>query len=144
VGGAKSNRLDHVVSVRIPDALHDRLYAAAKACAVSVGSAIRHHLESEPLLVVDTKSGQPISADDFARMAKAAGVLKRTRPPKSSEEKARVVHLVNKASNNLNQIARRLHTAHATGLAERRAYDTAMRTLVALDAYLRSCINHVD
>lgn len=64
--------------------------------------------------------------------------------PKPSVDKARLVYLFNKASNNLNQIAKRINSAHSAGLATAKTYDQVMGELVSLGAYLRGQIDRVD
>lgn len=107
-----------VVACRLSDAEHAAYADQVEASGLTSGEYLRRIVVDRPVTIV-------------AR-------------PKASAEKGRLVYLYNKASNNLNQIAHRLHAAHAAGKATAGTYERALGELIALGAFLRGRIDDVD
>jgi len=64
--------------------------------------------------------------------------------PRASGDKQRLLYLVNKASNNLNQVAHRAHTDHGSGSLDEAAYREILATLQQIACSLKSAADHVD
>lgn len=64
--------------------------------------------------------------------------------PQASLEKKRMQFLFNKTSNNLNQIAHGLNSAHQSGRLSDSVFKDALSNLGSVARYLKAALNHVD
>lgn len=64
--------------------------------------------------------------------------------PKVSTDKARLLYLFNKASNNINQLAYRANSDHAAGAVGEKTYAGILRELQTLNNYLKATLKNVD
>lgn len=64
--------------------------------------------------------------------------------PKPSADYGRLVYLVNKASNNVNQLAHRANAAHKAGQVSEATYAGILAELNILSHFLKAAINDAD
>lgn len=64
--------------------------------------------------------------------------------PKASPERERLVYLFNKASNNINQLARRANADHLSGVISEKTYTGILSELNELTHYLKATIKNAD
>lgn len=64
--------------------------------------------------------------------------------PKASKEKKRLLFLVNKASNNLNQLAHRANAEHIAGTIDQQTYSDILFQLQDLSLLMRASINNAN
>jgi len=64
--------------------------------------------------------------------------------PAPSTDRSRMLFLMNKASNNINQIAHQVNTANKSGVINSRTYEQLLAQLSALTEYMRAGVGHVD
>lgn len=114
----EEGRLAAIVSCRLTAAESTKYRAQVEAAGLSSGEYLRKLIVERPVQII-------------AR-------------PKPSADKARLIYLYNKASNNLNQIAHRLNAANASGQVTGGLFERSLAQLLSLDAYLRGRINDVD
>ena len=62
----------------------------------------------------------------------------------ASGDKLKLIHLFNKASNNINQLARSANIANKSGHISDVNYTEILRELQHLSRYMKGCINDVD
>lgn len=63
---------------------------------------------------------------------------------KASGDKKRLLYLVNKAGNNINQLAHRANSDHLAGVLDRGHYGQILEELQLLTRYLNATLRHVD
>ena len=63
---------------------------------------------------------------------------------KSSQDKARLLYLYNKTSNNVNQLAHRANSDYLAGTISEATYARILSELHTLTPLLKATINHVD
>ncbi len=63
---------------------------------------------------------------------------------KASPERGRLVYLMNKASNNINQLAHRANVDHLAGLVSEATYIRILAELQALGHYMKSAVKDAD
>lgn len=143
---ANKEKLGPVIAFRLPEAKHDEYQAAARAAGVSLSVIIRRCLaESSPQIIVgDGESRRPLSLVEMERMAAAASVLKKIKPPKPSEEKRRLLYLFNKTSNNINQLAYRANSDHQAGIISDNTYTGILAELHTLTYYMKAALKDAD
>lgn len=64
--------------------------------------------------------------------------------PKQSADYGRLVYLINKASNNINQLAHRANADHQAGKVSEATYTGILSELNMLAHYLKATINNAD
>lgn len=64
--------------------------------------------------------------------------------PKPSVDKTRLVYLVNKASNNINQLAHRANVDHLAGVVSESTYARILRELQTLAQFMKAAIRNAD
>jgi len=63
---------------------------------------------------------------------------------KASPERGRLVYLMNKASNNINQLAHRANADHVAGVVSDATYTRILAELHALATYMKAAIKDAD
>lgn len=119
-GKAKNaeGKLDAVIACRLTAAENDKYKGQVALSGLSSGEYLRKLIVERPVQIV-------------AR-------------PRASVDKARLIYLYNKASNNLNQIARRLNLANQAKQVDADIFERTLGQLISLDAFLRGRIADVD
>jgi hypothetical protein len=119
-GKAKNaeGKLDAVIACRLTAAENDKYKGQVTLSGLSSGEYLRKLIVERPVQIV-------------AR-------------PRPSIDKARLIYLYNKASNNLNQIARRLNLANQAKQVDADIFERTLGQLISLDAFLRGRIADVD
>lgn len=64
--------------------------------------------------------------------------------PKPSADRARMLFLMNKASNNINQLAHQVNSAHKAGTINESTYQRILFDLDVLATYMKATVGHVD
>ena len=64
--------------------------------------------------------------------------------PKPSADRARMLFLMNKASNNINQLAHQVNAASKAGVVSEGTYTQILARLSELTAFMRAGVGHVD
>lgn len=64
--------------------------------------------------------------------------------PKPSADRARMLFLMNKASNNINQLAHQVNSAHKAGMVNELTYRRILFDLDVLATYMKATVGHVD
>ena len=64
--------------------------------------------------------------------------------PKASPERGRLVYLMNKASNNINQLAHRANADHLAGVVSEATYTRILAELERLARYMKSAVKDAD
>lgn len=64
--------------------------------------------------------------------------------PRPSADRGRMLFLMNKASNNINQLAHQVNSAHKAGTVNESTYRRILFDLDTLMAYLKATVSHVD
>lgn len=64
--------------------------------------------------------------------------------PKPSADRARMLFLMNKASNNINQLAHQVNSAHKAGTINESTYRRILFDLDVLATYMKATVGHVD
>lgn len=64
--------------------------------------------------------------------------------PKASEDHSRLVYLFNKASNNINQLARRANADHLAGVISEATYTDILAELHTLADHMKAAIKNAD
>lgn len=62
----------------------------------------------------------------------------------ASEDRKRLLHIFDKAGNNLNQIAHRANREHQQGKLSEHTYEQLLYQLETIAGYLRATLRHVD
>ena len=139
-------KLGPVIAFRLPETKHAEYQAAALAAGVSLSAVVRQCLaESSPQIIVgEGKTRRPLSLPEMERMAAAAAVVKKIKPPKPSEDKRRLIYLFNKASNNLNQLAHTANAAELAGTVTPATYAGILTELQALADTMKEAIRNAD
>lgn len=85
-----------------------------------------------------------LSQSDFFRECVLTNKTQVVARPKASADRQRLLFLVNKTSNNLNQLAYRANSDHLAGKLSEAGYETILDNLELIGRYLKATINHVD
>lgn len=64
--------------------------------------------------------------------------------PKASPERGRLIYLMNKASNNINQLAHRANADHLAGVVSEATYTRILAELERLARYMKSAVKDAD
>ena len=64
--------------------------------------------------------------------------------PKASPDQRRLVYLMNKASNNLNQLAHRANLDHLSGKVSEETYKATLRALQDLTNHMKSAVKNAN
>jgi len=64
--------------------------------------------------------------------------------PKASPERGRLLYLMNKASNNINQLAHRANVDHLAGVISEATYNRIISELHMMSHYMKAIIKDVD
>lgn len=64
--------------------------------------------------------------------------------PRPSADRGRMLFLMNKASNNINQLAHQVNSAHKAGTVNESTYRRILFDLDVLTTYMKATIGHVD
>lgn len=86
---------------------------------------------------------QVLSLDELRERGRLTAYLKKNKNA-ASQEKQRLLFLVNKASNNLNQIAHRANADHVAGIIGQKTYERVLADLEQLSRYLKATSRYVD
>lgn len=88
-----------------------------------------------------TDAGSPSLAAYLRECVLQSQVIAR---PKPSPERARVLFLVNKTSNNINQLAHQVNTAAKVGLIAEDTYTQLLDRLADIALFMKIGLGHVD
>lgn len=88
-----------------------------------------------------TEAGSPSLAAYLRECILRSQVVAR---PKPSADRKRMLFLMNKASNNINQLAHQVNAAHRSGVISEGTYLRVLFNLDALTAYIKRTVGHVD
>jgi len=86
-------------------------------------------------------TGSGLSPSEFFRDAVLSNKTEIIAKPKADEDKKRLIFLINKASNNVNQLAHRANADHAAGLTSQETYVDILQELQAFNRYLKATLN---
>jgi hypothetical protein len=114
----QADKLTRAVSFRLSDADHAAYLAKVEASGMSPAAFFRE--------CVMTNKTQVIAQ------------------PKTSQDKARLLYLFNKASNNMNQLARAANAANLAGKVGDRTYEQLLTELQELGHLMKASLRHVD
>lgn len=116
--GGLSDGESKVMSFRLPIDVHDAFVAKIDASGLTKSEYVRDYVLQEKTQVI-------------AR-------------PKASFEKQRMLFLLSKVSNNLNQIAHRANSENKAGVIDAAFYEAILRELSDMNAYLKKVVGNVD
>ena len=88
-----------------------------------------------------TEAGSPSLAAYLRECVVRSQVVAR---PKPSADRSRMLFLMNKASNNINQLAHQVNAAHKAGTVNEATYLRALFKLEAVATYMKATVGHVD
>ncbi|HBP4890436.1 TPA: MobC family plasmid mobilization relaxosome protein [Pseudomonas aeruginosa] len=109
------------------------------------GRVLSFRLSDEEFAAFDEKlKASGMNKSEFFRDVFLKGKVSfsvKAAPPK---EYKRLLFIFNKASNNLNQLAHRVHLAHKSGIVSERLYTKLMNALAAIHGLLLSGVDDAD
>jgi len=85
-----------------------------------------------------------LSPSDFFRDCVLTNRTQIVARPKASADRQRLLYLVNKTSNNLNQLAHRANSDHLAGKLSETKYEEMIDSLETIARFLKATIPHVD
>lgn len=85
-----------------------------------------------------------LSASDFFRECVLTNRTQVIAKPKPSADHRRMLYLMNKASNNINQLAHRANTDNVAGKLSEATYGAILDNLELMSRYLKAMVGHVD
>lgn len=100
--------------------------------------------ESERLAYLAKCEAAGLSPSDFFRdcvLTNRTQIVARRKP---SADRQRVLYLVNKAGNNLNQMAHRANSLHLAGKLTEEVFDSMIYELELIARYMKATLGHVD
>lgn len=140
----EKKRLTRVVAFRLPEDEYHLFIGKARAAGQSQTEFFRSAVLQNKTEVL--AHGVPLTEDELKRLAEAEERQKRldSARKKTSDEKKQLLFLFNKASNNLNQLAKAANTALLAGTADKATFESILEDLNHLTQYFRASIDHVD
>lgn len=136
--------LTRVVAFRLPEDEYRLFIGKALAAGQSQTEFFRSAvLQNKTELLAH---GVPLTKEELKRLAEAEERQKRLDNAKrrTSEEKKRMLFLFNKASNNINQIAKAVNTAFLDGSVDKSTFESILDDLDHLTNYFHACIDYID
>jgi hypothetical protein len=100
--------------------------------------------ESERLAYLAKCDAAGLSPSDFFRDCVLTNRTQIVARPKPSADRQRLLYLVNKTSNNMNQLAHRANADHLAGKLTEAGYESLIDNLETIARYLKAMIPHVD
>ena len=85
-----------------------------------------------------------LSASDFFRECVLTNKTQVLSRPKASPDRKRLLYLVNKTSNNINQLAHRANSEHLAGKLSEKSFEAILDNLELIARYLKATVHHVD
>ena len=85
-----------------------------------------------------------LSASDFFRECVLTNKTQIVSRQKASTQKKRLLYLVNKASNNINQLAHRANTEHLAGKLSEQTFELILSNLKVISHSLKAAVDHAD
>ena len=100
--------------------------------------------KTERLAYLDKCEAAGLSPSHFFRDCVLTNQTQIVARPKPSGDRQRLLFLVNKTSNNLNQLAHRANTDHLAGKLTETRYEEIIDNLETISRFLKATIHHVD
>lgn len=100
--------------------------------------------QSERLAYLAKCEAAGLSPSDFFRQCVLTNKTQIVARPKASADRQRVLFLVNKASNNMNQLAYRANSDHLAGKLSEAKYQALIDNLELIARYMKATLGHVD
>lgn len=140
-----TTNLGKIVSFRLSSEDHAAYMAKVTASGMSPSQYFRQCILNDSTeIIID---GVPITEDEVKRIydiRSQANQAKKKKKEATSEAKSRLLYLVNKSSNNINQLARAANTAHLNGTASELLYENILHTLTHISNHMKAVIQNVD
>lgn len=99
---------------------------------------------TERLAYLDKCEAAGLSPSDFFRDCVLTNKTQIVARPKASADRQRLLYLVNKTSNNINQLAHRANSDHLAGKLSEARYEEIIDNLEMIARFLKATIPHVD
>jgi hypothetical protein len=139
---SKTKSVGKVVSFRLSDDDHARYMAKALASGMKPSRYLRECvLADQTEIIID---GVPLTADEIRRIAEIRAQAKKSKEKLSSPEKLRLLYLFNKASNNINQLAKAANVAQLAGTVSEDLYREILKNLENISGYMKATLKNVD
>jgi hypothetical protein len=100
--------------------------------------------KSERLAYLAKCKAAGLSPSDFFRECVLTNKTQIVARPKASADRQRMLFLVNKTSNNLNQLAYRANSDHLAGKLSEAKYEALLDNLELIARYMKATLGHVD
>ena len=113
-----ANKLEKTVAFRLTDADHRAYEAKYTASGLSSSEFFRRHVLGNTTVVIAKKT--------------------------VSKDHQHLLYIANKTSNNVNQLAHRVHSHHLAGTVSERLYIDVLKELQRLSIILKAAVNNVD
>jgi predicted DNA-binding protein len=144
MAGSETRKLGKNISFRLPAENYDHYQGLALHTGMSVGALIRKRvIEGEATVIVGKDTQHTVSVEELERMAAAARVVK-TKRVVNSDDKRRALFLLNKTSNNINQLAHRANADHLADKINAGTYADILYQLERIQRLLKQTLPYVD
>ena len=100
--------------------------------------------EADHLAYMQKCEAAGLSPSDFFRECVLTNRTQIVARPKASADRRRLLFLVNKASNNINQLAHRANADHLAGTLSELKYEAILDNLELIARYMKATLGHVD
>ena len=127
------------------DAAEGEAMARPKKHGAGLSKPVSFRLSEPDFLAYQEKvRASGLSASDFFRDAVLTNRTQIVARPKASGDKRRALYLLNKAGNNINQLAHRANAAHQAGTLSEKTLEGILDNLELIARYLKATVSHVD
>ncbi len=127
------------------DAAEGEAMARPKKHGAGLSKPVSFRLSEPDFLAYQEKvRASGLSASDFFRDAVLTNRTQIVARPKATADKHRALYLLNKAGNNINQLAHRANAAHQAGKLSEKTLEGILDNLELITRYLKATVGHVD